>query len=130
VSATEVARAGHGAPVLLKIYARCIDGLATTANHRIADALGSQDAEEDPGDEDDGKPSRHSEMAGQRQEGPRGQRDRSHLARPWPFPRPSVARSASGRGPRSPEIRYSRTHDGPRQPGIAPRTAYAMVIGG
>ncbi len=46
-------RAGHGVAVLLKIYAHCIDGQATS-NQRIADALGAQDAEEDPGDEDDG----------------------------------------------------------------------------
>jgi integrase len=56
VPATEVARrAGHGVAVLLKIYAHCIDGQATAANQRIADALGSQDAEQDPDDEGDGK---------------------------------------------------------------------------
>ena len=55
VSATEVARrAGHGFAVLLKIYAHCIDGQATAANQRIAEALGTQDAEEDPGDEGHG----------------------------------------------------------------------------
>ena len=55
VPATEVARrAGHGVAVLLKIYAHCIDGQADAANQRIADALGTQDAEQDPGDEDDG----------------------------------------------------------------------------
>jgi hypothetical protein len=54
VPATEVARrAGHGVAVLLKIYPHSIDG-QTTANQRIADALGTQDAEQDPGDEDDG----------------------------------------------------------------------------
>ena len=54
VPATEVARrAGHGVAVLLKIYAHCIDGQATAANQRIAEALGILDAEEDPGDEDD-----------------------------------------------------------------------------
>ena len=54
VPATEVARrAGHGVAVLLKIYAHCIDGQATAANQRIADALGIQDAEEDLGDEGD-----------------------------------------------------------------------------
>jgi integrase len=54
VPATEVAcRAGHGVAVLLKIYAHCIDGQATAANQRIADALGTEDAEQDPGDEDD-----------------------------------------------------------------------------
>jgi integrase len=52
VPATEVARrAGHGVAVLLKIYAHCIDGQATAANQRIADALGAQ---EDLGDEGDG----------------------------------------------------------------------------
>ena len=55
VPATEVARrARHGVAVLLKIYAHCIDGQATAANQRIADALGIQDAEQDPGDEGDG----------------------------------------------------------------------------
>ena len=65
VPATEVARrAGHGVAVLLKIYAHCIDGQATAANQRIAEALGTQDAEEGPGDEGDGVWSRHPEMAG------------------------------------------------------------------
>jgi integrase len=55
VPATEVARrAGHGVAVLLKIYAHCIDGQATAANQRIADALDSQDAAQDLGDEGDG----------------------------------------------------------------------------
>ena len=55
VPATEVARrAGHGVAVLLKIYARCIDGQADAANERIAEALGTGDAEEDPGDEGGG----------------------------------------------------------------------------
>ena len=55
VPATEVARrAGHGVAALLKIYAHCIDGQATAANQRIAEALGTPDAEQDPGDEDDG----------------------------------------------------------------------------
>jgi integrase len=54
VPATEVARrAGHGVAVLLKIYAHCIDGQATAANQRIADALGIQDAELELGVEDD-----------------------------------------------------------------------------
>jgi len=53
VPATEVARrAGHGVAVLLKIYAHCIDGQATAANQRIADALGTQDDEQDLGDDD------------------------------------------------------------------------------
>jgi hypothetical protein len=46
--------AGHGVAVLLKIYAHCIDGQATAANQRIADALGNTDAEQDPDDEADG----------------------------------------------------------------------------
>jgi hypothetical protein len=55
VPATEVARrAGHGVAVLLKIYAHCIDGQADAANERIAEALGTGDAEKDPGDEGDG----------------------------------------------------------------------------
>ena len=55
VPATEVARrAGHGVAVLLKIYAHCIDGQATAANQRIAEALGTQDDGQDPGDEGDG----------------------------------------------------------------------------
>jgi hypothetical protein len=55
VPATEVARrAGHGVAVLLKIYAPCIDGQASDANQRIAEALGAQDPEPDPGDEGDG----------------------------------------------------------------------------
>ena len=33
--------------------AHCIDGQATAANQRIADALATQDAGQDPGDEDD-----------------------------------------------------------------------------
>jgi hypothetical protein len=45
-------RAGHGVAVLLKIYAHCIGGQATAANQRIADALGTQDAEQDHGDGD------------------------------------------------------------------------------
>ena len=47
-------RAGHGAAVLLKIYAHRIDGQADAANERITDALGTQDTEQDPGDEGDG----------------------------------------------------------------------------
>jgi ribosome maturation protein Sdo1 len=40
VPATEVARrAGHGRPILLKIYAHCIDGQADAANQRIDEAL-------------------------------------------------------------------------------------------
>jgi hypothetical protein len=55
VPATEVGRrAGHGVAVLLKIYAHCIDGQADAANRRITDALGTQDAEPEPGGEQDG----------------------------------------------------------------------------
>ena len=46
-----VANPGHGVVVLLKIYAHCISGQATAANQRIAEALGTPDAGEDPGDE-------------------------------------------------------------------------------
>ena len=54
VPAIEVARrAGHGVAVLLKIYAHCIDGQATAANQSIAEALGTRDTENDPGDEGD-----------------------------------------------------------------------------
>jgi hypothetical protein len=53
--ATEVARsAGYGVAVLLKIYAHCIDGQADAANQRITDALGTKDAEPEPGSEEDG----------------------------------------------------------------------------
>jgi hypothetical protein len=45
---------GADVAVLLKIYAHCIDGQATAANQRIAEALGIQDAEDDPGDEGGG----------------------------------------------------------------------------
>jgi integrase len=55
VPATEVARrAGHGVAVLLKIYAHCIDGQADAANRRITDALGTKDAESEPGGDEDG----------------------------------------------------------------------------
>jgi hypothetical protein len=47
-------RALVGVAVLLKIYTHCIDGQATAANQRIAEALGIQEAEEDLGDEGDG----------------------------------------------------------------------------
>ena len=48
VPATEVARrAGHSVVVLLKIYAHCTDGEADAANKRIADALGSEETEDD-----------------------------------------------------------------------------------
>jgi hypothetical protein len=49
VPATEVARrAGHGVAVMLKIYAHCIDGQATAANQRIAEALGTPGRRERP----------------------------------------------------------------------------------
>jgi integrase len=57
VPATEVARrAGHGVAVLLKIYAHCIDGQATAANHRITDALATECTQPSSGsgDEKDG----------------------------------------------------------------------------
>jgi integrase len=45
VPATEVAdRAGHSVDVLLKVYAKCIDGQEATVNQRITDAL-----RDDPG---------------------------------------------------------------------------------
>ena len=41
VPATEVAeRAGHGVDVLLKVYAKCIDGQREIVNRRIEEALG------------------------------------------------------------------------------------------
>ena len=84
VPATKVAcRAGHGVAVLLKIYAHCIDGQATAANQRIAEALGTGDAEEDPVTRATATPSRH--------------RNRSHRPRPWPFrPRPWLVRARPG----------------------------------
>ncbi|MGW4463022.1 tyrosine-type recombinase/integrase [Micromonospora sp. NPDC004704] len=43
VPATEVAeRAGHSVDVLLKVYAKCIDGQEATVNQRITDALRGQ----------------------------------------------------------------------------------------
>ena len=47
-------RRGYGVAVLLKIYAHCIDRQADSANQRITDALGTKDAEPEPGDEEDG----------------------------------------------------------------------------
>jgi hypothetical protein len=53
VPATEVGRrAGHGVAVLLKVYAHCIDGQADAANKRITDALDTQDAQPEPGEEE------------------------------------------------------------------------------
>ncbi|WP_323374160.1 site-specific integrase [Plantactinospora alkalitolerans] len=44
VPATEVAdRAGHSVDVLLKVYAKCIDGQEATVNQRIEDALRGSD---------------------------------------------------------------------------------------
>ena len=44
VPATEVAdRAGHSVDVLLKRYAKCIDGEEATVNRRIEDALRGQE---------------------------------------------------------------------------------------
>ena len=40
--------------VLLKIYAHCIDGQADAANRHITDALGTKDAEPEPGGEEEG----------------------------------------------------------------------------
>jgi hypothetical protein len=57
-TATKVARrAGHGVAVLLTIYAHCIDGQADAASMHITDALGTQDAEQDPGDRTPSAPS-------------------------------------------------------------------------
>jgi hypothetical protein len=48
-------RTGHGVPVLPEIYARCIEAQADAASRRITtDALGTQDAGKDVGDERDG----------------------------------------------------------------------------
>ena len=46
---------GRGVAVLLKIYARCIDGQADAANQRITEALGIQDTlpESESGNEGD-----------------------------------------------------------------------------
>ena len=42
VAATEVAnRAGHSVEVLLRVYAKCIDGGEEAANRRIDEALAS-----------------------------------------------------------------------------------------
>jgi hypothetical protein len=112
VPATEVARrAGHGVAVLLKIYAHCIDGQATAANQRIADALGTQDAEEDLGDEGRRR-HRGGILKWQVRVGiragavsmtaPTGPVRGLFSSRPWAGPCPSVGRSASVRGPREP----------------------------
>jgi len=61
VPATEVARrAGHGVAVLLKIYAHCIGDQADAANQRITDALGTEDTEPEPGEEEDTPPQARS----------------------------------------------------------------------
>ena len=117
VPATEVARrAGHGVAVLLKIYAHCIDGQADAANQRIAEALGTGDAEEDPVTRATATPSRH--------------RNRSHRPRPWPFrPRPWFGPCLSV-GRTDPGTRHPRTHSGRRRPANTPRMAFALVSGG
>lgn len=44
VPATEVAtRAGHSVDVLLKVYAKCIDGQEASVNQRIEEALDDSD---------------------------------------------------------------------------------------
>jgi hypothetical protein len=46
VPALEVAaRAGHSVDVLLKIYAKCIDGQEAEMNERILQGLGEEEAE-------------------------------------------------------------------------------------
>ena len=104
VPAAEVARrAGHGVAVLLKIYAHCIDGQATAANQRIAEALGIKDAEATQVTRATATSGRHPELAGQSgNPGGNGLRNRSHRPRPWPFPRPSVGWSVLVRGPHGP----------------------------
>jgi hypothetical protein len=113
VPATEVARcAGHGVAVLLKIYAHCIDGQATAANQRIAEALGIQDVEQDLGDEGDDDTGQAPEMAGQGgNSGLSGQRNRT-TGPSVDFPPSSVGRPASVRGPLGPGIRRPRTRSG------------------
>jgi hypothetical protein len=44
---------GTASPSCSRSTPHCIDGQATAANQRIAEALGTHDAEQDPGDEDD-----------------------------------------------------------------------------
>jgi hypothetical protein len=67
VPATEVARrAGHGVAVLLKIYAHCIDGQATAANQRIAEAVGTRTPRKTSVTRATATSSRLPEMAGQR----------------------------------------------------------------
>jgi hypothetical protein len=116
VPATEVARrAGHGVAVLLKIYAHCVDGQATAANSASPTPSASATPSQTRVTRATTTPSRPPEMAGQRREAGRaGRYNRSHRPRPWPFPRPSVARSASVRGPHGPRTRCPRTHSGRR----------------
>ena len=46
VPATQVAEwAGHSVHVLLKVYAKCIDGQDEAARRRIAEALGAEEDE-------------------------------------------------------------------------------------
>ncbi|WP_337819601.1 hypothetical protein [Pseudonocardia sp. Ae707_Ps2] len=43
VPATQVAEwAGHSVEVLLKVYAKCLDGQDTVARQRVEDALGGR----------------------------------------------------------------------------------------
>jgi hypothetical protein len=100
VPATEVARrAGHGVAVLLKIYAHCIDGQATAANQRIAEASAPRTPRKTPVTMAATTSSRHPEMPGQGgNPGGDGQRNRSCRPRPWPFPPPSVRWSVAVRG--------------------------------
>ena len=102
VPATEVARAGHDAAVLLKIYAHCIDGQADAANQRITDALGVQDTGPSPNPVtgEMTAASRHPEMPGRgqarsRADGPRP-RSVGLRARPWAGPPRSVDRTYPG----------------------------------
>ena len=39
VSSRSIKRAGHGVDVMLRVYAKCIDGQRDIANQRIEDAL-------------------------------------------------------------------------------------------
>jgi len=123
VPATEVTRrAGHGAAVLLKIYAHCVDGQVTAANPR---ALPGPSASRTPSKISVTRVTatlgRFPEMAVQggnsggavSETAPTGPVRGLSRPRPWPVPSPSVARTA-------PEPGAPRTHSGRRQPGIAP----------
>ena len=45
--------AGHSVAVLLRVYAKCIDGHDTIAKRRIEEALGNHGEEPDEGNEED-----------------------------------------------------------------------------